>query len=65
MFVSAELLNYEFDTKNLVSLIISGAVGVWYLLKKVGGPLSLHHPAPPCCLWPRPPLTFLCPRSTG
>lgn len=35
--VSAELLNYEFDTKNLVSLIIGGAVGVWYLLKKVGG----------------------------
>ncbi|XP_056898077.1 minor histocompatibility antigen H13 isoform X1 [Takifugu flavidus] len=29
-----ELLNYEFDTKNLVSLIISSAVGVWYLLKK-------------------------------
>lgn len=45
MFVSAELLNYEFDTKNLVSLIISGAVGVWYLLKKVGGTLFLHHPA--------------------
>lgn len=30
------MLNYEFDTKNLVSLIIGSAVGVWYLLKKVG-----------------------------
>lgn len=43
--MSAELLNYEFDTKNLVSLVISSAVGVWYLLKKVGGTLLLHQPA--------------------
>lgn len=35
--VSAEMLNYEFDSKNLVSLVVSSAVGVWYLLKKVGG----------------------------
>lgn len=34
--MSAEMLNYEFDTKNLVSLVVSSAVGVWYLLKKVG-----------------------------
>lgn len=34
--MSSEMLNYEFDTKNLVSLVISGAVGVWYVLKKVG-----------------------------
>lgn len=32
---SAEIVNYEFDTKNLVCLIISSVVGVWYLLKKV------------------------------
>lgn len=31
------MLNYEFDTKNLVSLVLSSGVGVWYLLKKVGG----------------------------
>ncbi|CAF94579.1 unnamed protein product, partial [Tetraodon nigroviridis] len=29
-----EMLNYEFDTKNLVSLVLSSGVGVWYLLKK-------------------------------
>uniref|UniRef100_A0A8C4IDJ0 Minor histocompatibility antigen H13 n=1 Tax=Dicentrarchus labrax TaxID=13489 RepID=A0A8C4IDJ0_DICLA len=28
------VLNYEFDTKNLVCLLISSVVGVWYLLKK-------------------------------
>lgn len=40
MSVSAEMLNYEFDSKNLVSLVVSSAVGVWYLLKKVGGRLG-------------------------
>lgn len=34
-----EIVNYEFDTKNLVCLVISSLVGVWYLLKKV----SLTH----------------------
>ncbi|XP_070696322.1 minor histocompatibility antigen H13 isoform X2 [Pempheris klunzingeri] len=29
-----EIVNYEFDTKNLVCLLISTVVGVWYLLKK-------------------------------
>ncbi|XP_068588254.1 minor histocompatibility antigen H13 isoform X4 [Cebidichthys violaceus] len=29
-----EIVNYEFDTKNLVCLVISTVVGVWYLLKK-------------------------------
>ncbi|XP_037541001.1 LOW QUALITY PROTEIN: minor histocompatibility antigen H13 [Nematolebias whitei] len=29
-----EVVNYEFDTKTLVSLLISTAVGVWYLFKK-------------------------------
>uniref|UniRef100_A0A803JKQ3 Histocompatibility minor 13 n=1 Tax=Xenopus tropicalis TaxID=8364 RepID=A0A803JKQ3_XENTR len=29
-----EILNYEFDTRDLVCLVISGVVGVWYLLKK-------------------------------
>ncbi|KAM9855251.1 minor histocompatibility antigen H13 isoform 3-T3 [Aulostomus maculatus] len=29
-----EIVNYEFDTKNLVCLVISSVVGVWYLLKK-------------------------------
>ncbi|KAM7404182.1 hypothetical protein PAMP_011553 [Pampus punctatissimus] len=29
-----EIVNYEFDTKNLVCLGISSVVGVWYLLKK-------------------------------
>ncbi|XP_029291064.1 minor histocompatibility antigen H13 isoform X2 [Cottoperca gobio] len=29
-----EIVNYEFDTKNLVCLVISSLVGVWYLLKK-------------------------------
>lgn len=33
--LSAEIVNYEFDTKNLVCLLISSVVGVWYLLKKV------------------------------
>lgn len=32
----ADIVNYEFDTKNLVCLVISTFVGVWYLLKKVG-----------------------------
>ena len=31
----AEIVNYEFDTKNLVCLLISSVVGVWYLFKKV------------------------------
>lgn len=54
--VSAEMLNYEFDTKNLVSLVISGAVGVWYLLKKVGGWAGLHPPPLP----PATPITDGC-----
>ncbi|XP_060930338.1 minor histocompatibility antigen H13-like isoform X2 [Limanda limanda] len=29
-----EIVNYEFDTKNLVCLVISSVVGVWYVLKK-------------------------------
>ncbi|KAI5086450.1 minor histocompatibility antigen H13 isoform X1, partial [Silurus meridionalis] len=29
-----EIVNYEFDTKDLVSLGISSVVGVWYILKK-------------------------------
>lgn len=29
-----EILNYEFDTRDLVCLLLSGVVGVWYLLKK-------------------------------
>ncbi|XP_068194322.1 minor histocompatibility antigen H13 isoform X2 [Antennarius striatus] len=29
-----EIINYEFDTKNLACLLISSVVGVWYLLKK-------------------------------
>ncbi|XP_068602260.1 minor histocompatibility antigen H13 isoform X3 [Brachionichthys hirsutus] len=32
-----EIINYEFDTKNLVCLLISTVVGVWYLMKKVFG----------------------------
>lgn len=52
---SAEMLNYEFDTKNLVSLVVSSAVGVWYLLKKVGGRRLTN-----CrCVWRRPLLTFM------
>lgn len=35
LHLSAEIVNYEFDTKNLVCLLISSVVGVWYLLKKV------------------------------
>ncbi|KAM9343294.1 minor histocompatibility antigen H13 isoform 2-T2 [Pholidichthys leucotaenia] len=29
-----EIVNYEFDTKNLVCLLVSSVVGVWYMLKK-------------------------------
>ncbi|TRY72929.1 hypothetical protein DNTS_008327, partial [Danionella cerebrum] len=29
-----EIINYEFDTKDLISLGISSVVGVWYFLKK-------------------------------
>ncbi|KAG9467267.1 hypothetical protein GDO78_015267 [Eleutherodactylus coqui] len=29
-----EIVNYEFDTRDLVCLVLSGVVGVWYLLKK-------------------------------
>ncbi|KAM9750944.1 minor histocompatibility antigen H13 isoform 4-T4 [Menidia menidia] len=29
-----EIVNYEFDTKNLACLLISSVVGVWYLFKK-------------------------------
>uniref|UniRef100_A0A3Q2ZS82 Histocompatibility (minor) 13 n=1 Tax=Kryptolebias marmoratus TaxID=37003 RepID=A0A3Q2ZS82_KRYMA len=29
-----DIINYEFDTKTLVCLLISSVVGVWYLLKK-------------------------------
>lgn len=29
-----EILNYEFDTKTLLCLVLSTVVGVWYLLKK-------------------------------
>nr|XP_003229591.2 PREDICTED: minor histocompatibility antigen H13 [Anolis carolinensis] len=30
----AEIVNYEFDTKDLVCLAMSSVVGVWYLLRK-------------------------------
>lgn len=30
-----EIVNYEFDTKDLVCLALSSIVGVWYLLRKV------------------------------
>lgn len=50
------MLNYEFDTKNLVSLVVSGAVGVWYLLKKVGGRRLIRRQTP---RWRRPALTFV------
>lgn len=30
-----EIINYEFDTKDLVCLGLSSIVGVWYLLRKV------------------------------
>lgn len=30
-----EIVNYEFDTKDLICLGISSVVGVWYVLKKV------------------------------
>lgn len=35
-----EIINYEFDAKDLVCLGLSSIVGVWYLLRKVrnGGP---------------------------
>uniref|UniRef100_A0A671SDN5 Minor histocompatibility antigen H13-like n=1 Tax=Sinocyclocheilus anshuiensis TaxID=1608454 RepID=A0A671SDN5_9TELE len=29
-----EIVNYEFDTKDLICLVISSVVGVWYVLKK-------------------------------
>ena len=29
-----ELLNYQFDRKDIVSLVICGVIGVWYLVKK-------------------------------
>ncbi|XP_077410747.1 minor histocompatibility antigen H13 isoform X2 [Vanacampus margaritifer] len=29
-----EIINYEFDTNNLVCLLVSSVVGVWYILKK-------------------------------
>lgn len=29
-----EIINYEFDTKDLICLAISSVVGVWYILKK-------------------------------
>uniref|UniRef100_A0A3Q2I0B1 Histocompatibility minor 13 n=1 Tax=Equus caballus TaxID=9796 RepID=A0A3Q2I0B1_HORSE len=32
-----EIINYEFDTKDLVCLGLSSIVGVWYLLRKVFG----------------------------
>lgn len=55
------MLNYEFDTKNLVSLVVSSAVGVWYLLKKVGGRRRRCR-----CARPRLVLMFtLCDDSTG
>ena len=31
----SDLMNYEFDRKDLVCLILCTIVGVWYLLKKV------------------------------
>lgn len=35
-FFVAEIVNYEFDMKDLVCLAMSSVVGVWYLLRKVG-----------------------------
>ncbi|XP_058498439.1 minor histocompatibility antigen H13 isoform X2 [Solea solea] len=29
-----EIVNYEFDSKNLICLVVSSVVGVWYLFKK-------------------------------
>lgn len=43
----AEIVNYEFDTKNLVCLVISTLVGVWYLLKKVSLTHKVSLPAGP------------------
>lgn len=42
-----EIVNYEFDTKNLVCLVISSLVGVWYLLKKVSLTHTVLNPAGP------------------
>ena len=33
-----EVLNYSFDCKDIVCLIISTITGIWYILKKVGPP---------------------------
>ena len=35
-----EIVNYEFDTKDLICLAISSVVGVWYILKKVTSPAT-------------------------
>ncbi|KAF5885740.1 minor histocompatibility antigen H13 isoform X2, partial [Clarias magur] len=32
--IKEEIVNYEFDTRDLISLGISSVVGVWYILKK-------------------------------
>jgi len=31
---SEELINYNFDTRDLIAIVISALVGVWYILKK-------------------------------
>uniref|UniRef100_A0A8C5CXB2 Histocompatibility (minor) 13 n=1 Tax=Gadus morhua TaxID=8049 RepID=A0A8C5CXB2_GADMO len=40
VYVFTEVVNYEFDTKDLVCLVIGGVVGVWYVLKKVSFPCA-------------------------
>lgn len=35
MYLPVEIINYEFDTRDLVCLFISTVVGVWYVMKKV------------------------------
>lgn len=47
LHLPSEIVNYEFDTKNLVCLVISSLVGVWYLLKKVSLTHKVSAPAGP------------------
>lgn len=61
----AEIVNYEFDTKNLICLVISSLVGVWYLLKKVRLTVIRPPSSPTAACEAHPPqfINELLPRS--
>lgn len=41
-FVLTEMLNWKFDRKDLLVIVMCGGVGLWYLIQKVCSPFHLY-----------------------